>query len=122
MDSPTTSKPVRIPDHLQEWITARKRHRLSHAQVQMAREQFGQWIAGLPESEKTALLSRLAIDNEQGLRAELLRRYQHTRPPISSPTVTKSRAAGELLDEVERRERQRVAGARRREPQRRSAR
>jgi len=38
MDNPTTSKPVRIPDHLQEWITARKRHRLSHAQVQMARE------------------------------------------------------------------------------------
>jgi hypothetical protein len=30
----------------------------------VAREQFGQWIAGLPESEKTALLSRLAIDND----------------------------------------------------------
>lgn len=28
----------RIPDHLQAWITARKRHRLSHAHVQMARE------------------------------------------------------------------------------------
>jgi hypothetical protein len=38
MDNPTTSKPVRIPDHLQGWITARKRHRLSHAHVQMARE------------------------------------------------------------------------------------
>jgi hypothetical protein len=38
MDSPTTSKPVRIPDHLQGWITARKRHRLSHAHVQMAHE------------------------------------------------------------------------------------
>ncbi len=38
MDNPTTSKPVRIPDHLREWITARKRHRLSHAHVQMARE------------------------------------------------------------------------------------
>jgi hypothetical protein len=37
MDNPTT-KPVRIPDHLQGWITARKRHRLSHAQAQMARE------------------------------------------------------------------------------------
>ena len=33
-----TSKPVRIPDHLQTWITARKRHGLSHAHVQMARE------------------------------------------------------------------------------------
>jgi hypothetical protein len=33
-----SSKPTRIPDHLQEWITARKRHRLSHAHVQMARE------------------------------------------------------------------------------------
>lgn len=28
----------RIPDDLQDWITARKRHSLSHAHVQMARE------------------------------------------------------------------------------------
>lgn len=28
----------RIPDRLRFWIEARKRHRLSHAQVQMARE------------------------------------------------------------------------------------
>ncbi len=28
----------RIPERLQVWIEARKRHRLSHAQVQMARE------------------------------------------------------------------------------------
>ncbi len=28
----------RIPDDLQQWIDARKRHRLSHAHVQMARE------------------------------------------------------------------------------------
>lgn len=27
-----------IPDYLQDWITARKRHGLSHAHVQMARE------------------------------------------------------------------------------------
>jgi hypothetical protein len=87
-----------------------------------ARAQFGQWIAGLPESEKTALLSRLAIDNEHGLRAELLRRYQHARPTVGSATVAKSRTVAELLDEVERRERQRVARAGRREPQRRSAR
>jgi len=33
-----SSKPPRIGDRLQEWITARKRHRLSHAHVQMARE------------------------------------------------------------------------------------
>lgn len=32
------SKPTRIPDHLMAWITARKRHGLSHAHVQMARE------------------------------------------------------------------------------------
>jgi hypothetical protein len=32
------SKPVRVPDHLQAWIIARKRHHLSHAHVQMARE------------------------------------------------------------------------------------
>jgi hypothetical protein len=28
----------RIPEKLQDWIDARKRHRLSHAHVQMARE------------------------------------------------------------------------------------
>jgi hypothetical protein len=28
----------RIPEKFQHWIDARKRHRLSHAQVQMARE------------------------------------------------------------------------------------
>lgn len=33
-----TSKPPRIPQDLQPWIIARKRHHLSHAQVQMARE------------------------------------------------------------------------------------
>jgi hypothetical protein len=87
-----------------------------------AHEQFGQWIAGLPDSEKSALLRRLAIDNEHGLRAELLRRYHHTRPPVGSATVVKSRTVAVLLDEVERRERQRVARAGRREPQRRSAR
>jgi hypothetical protein len=37
MHNPTTPKPARIPDHLQTWITARNRHRLSHAHVQMAR-------------------------------------------------------------------------------------
>lgn len=30
--------PKRIPDRFQVWIDARKRHRLSHAHVQMARE------------------------------------------------------------------------------------
>lgn len=32
------SKKKKIPDKLQAWIVARKRHRLSHAHVQMARE------------------------------------------------------------------------------------
>src|SRR5262245_26918431 len=31
-------KTNKIPDKLQIWIDARKKHRLSHAQVQMARE------------------------------------------------------------------------------------
>jgi hypothetical protein len=29
---------LRIPEHLRPWIEARRRHRLSHAHVQMARE------------------------------------------------------------------------------------
>jgi hypothetical protein len=32
------AKPPRIPDDLQQWITARKRRGLSHVHVQMARE------------------------------------------------------------------------------------
>jgi hypothetical protein len=32
------AKPPCIPDDLQQWITARKRHGLSHVHVQMARE------------------------------------------------------------------------------------
>jgi len=32
------SKSTRIPADLQEWIAVRKRHHLSHAHVQMARE------------------------------------------------------------------------------------
>lgn len=31
-------KPSRIEQDLKDWITARKRHRLSHVEVQMARE------------------------------------------------------------------------------------
>jgi hypothetical protein len=41
-----------------------------------ARRQFERWIAGLPESEKTALLCRFATDDERGLRAELLTRFR----------------------------------------------
>jgi hypothetical protein len=33
-----TTKPPRIPQDLQDWIIARRRHHLSHAHVQMARE------------------------------------------------------------------------------------
>jgi hypothetical protein len=33
-----SSKTSRIAPDLKDWITARRRHRLSHAQVQMARE------------------------------------------------------------------------------------
>jgi len=36
--TPRTMAKGKIPPDLQAWIDARKRHRLSHAQVQMARE------------------------------------------------------------------------------------
>lgn len=32
------SKPPRIPQQMQPWIEARRKHRLSHAHIQMARE------------------------------------------------------------------------------------
>jgi hypothetical protein len=33
-----TKKPAAIPEKLKPWIEARKRHRLSHAHIQMAKE------------------------------------------------------------------------------------
>jgi hypothetical protein len=67
------------------------------------------WIAGLPESEKIALLCRLATDHEYG--AELLRRFHSTHLTAGSATAEKSRTVAALLDEVERRERHSAARA-----------
>jgi hypothetical protein len=70
------------------------------------RKQLEAWIAGFPESEKTALLCRLATDEEHGLRAELLRRFHSARLAGRSTPVKKSRTVAALLDEAEQRERQ----------------
>ena len=69
--------------------------------------QFERWIAALPESEKTALLCRLAIADERGLRAELRARFHGTRPAHSAASK-KSRTVSELLEELQQRERQRA--------------
>ncbi len=66
------AKPPRIPDDLQQWITARKRHGLSHVHVQMTRElgmnarKLGKWLRGgrtargfqTPESRAASLPAR----------------------------------------------------------------
>lgn len=69
--------------------------------------QFERWIAALPESEKTALLYRLAIADEGGLRAELRARFHSTRPAHAAASK-KSRTVSELLEKLERREQQRA--------------
>jgi hypothetical protein len=71
-----------------------------------ARRQLERWIAGLSESDKTALLCRLANGEEHALRAELLRRFHNVRlAETRSTTVRKTRTVAELMDEVERRRR-----------------
>src|SRR3954469_4624083 len=71
----------RIPTDLQEWIDARRRHHLSHAHVQMARElglnprKLGKidnhrqepWKAPLPE-----FIERLYVKNFGRLRPEVV--------------------------------------------------
>jgi hypothetical protein len=68
------------------------------------RRQLEIWIADLSESDKTALLCRLANGDEPGLRAELLRRFHDVRlTKTRSATVRKTRTVGALMDEIERR-------------------
>jgi hypothetical protein len=70
------------------------------------RRQRERWIAGLSESDKTALLCRLANGEEHASRAELLRRFHHARlTETRSTTVRKPRTVAELIDEVEQRRR-----------------
>jgi hypothetical protein len=68
--------------------------------------QLERWIAGLSESDKTALLCRLANGDEPVLRAELVRRFHHAgRTETRSTTVRKPRTVAELIDEVDQRRR-----------------
>jgi hypothetical protein len=73
---------------------------------QATHRQLEGWIAGLCESDKTALLCRLANGDEPALRAELVRRFHHARrTETRSTTVRKPRTVAELIDEVEQRRR-----------------
>ena len=53
------------------------------------------------QNPSTALLCRLATDDEHGLRAELLQRFHSARLTARPTPVKKSRTVAALLDEAE---------------------
>ena len=81
-----------------------------------------QWVAGLPEAEKSELLLRVLAGHGQHLRAELLQRFRRSRLPAGGPepepgrrTVGDLRAAArEQREARRRRERERTARERER--------
>jgi hypothetical protein len=108
------SKPTNtIPPNLEAWVQARKRHRLSHAQVQMARElgmnptKLGSidnhrqepWKAPLPEFIESLYLKRFGREQPEvvvsiGERAKQLQRQKAGRKAAkaqrrSDSTVTR---------------------------------
>jgi hypothetical protein len=62
------------------------------------------WVAGLPDTDKTALLMRLVKENEPHLRVELLRRFRDSRQrkPTREP-ARPPRTVAELLEAAEQR-------------------
>jgi hypothetical protein len=59
---------------------------------------LGEWVASLPEAEKTSLLVRLVAGGEPHLRTELLRRFRESRPASVSSAAPIPRTVGELLE------------------------
>lgn len=105
------SKPInKIPPKLQVWIQARQRHRLSHAQVQMARElglnpsKLGsidnhaqeRWKAPLPEFIERLYLKRFGRERPEIVlsieqRARRLQQQKTARKAAKAAPNTASR-------------------------------
>ncbi len=65
------------------------------------RDLLAQWVAGLPECEKDALLVQAAVGENARLGAELLRRFQSTLPKAHAGASRARRTAGELRESAE---------------------
>ena len=97
------AKPPRIPDDLQQWITARKRRGLSHVHVQMARE------LGMNPKK----LGKLANHDQEPWKAPLprfiedlyLKRFGKEQPDVVLPVEARARLAA--AKNAERRSRRR---------------
>ena len=84
-----TAKPASVPAHLQVWVDARRRYRLSHAHVQMARE------LGLNPKK----FGKLAQSRQQPWKAPLpqfiehlyAKRFGRERPEIVVPVEEQAR-------------------------------
>jgi hypothetical protein len=116
----------RIPERLEPWIEARKRHRLSDAHVQMARElgmnpkKLGKldnaaqepWKLPLPAFIEKLYRERFGRDRPDGVvsmeeraerdvrRREMLRAPKHLRREIGEPEIARPAGANEPVEGV----------------------
>ena len=82
--------------------------------VSPSKDLLVQWVAGLPECEKNALLLQVAAGENPCAGADLLRRFQSTLPATPDNAPTASRTAGQLRAAAKMRSREKA----RREEQR----
>jgi hypothetical protein len=69
--------------------------------VPLSRDVLTQWVAGLPEREKDALLVEAAMGASPHQGADLLHRFQSTLPKPSANAAQPRRTAGELRSTAE---------------------
>ena len=70
-------------------------------EVMPRRAEVHAWIAGLPVTEKNDVLTRLIVDSEQALVAELLQRFLKDQPGGTNQVPGTRRTVGELRDAAE---------------------
>lgn len=83
-----------------------------------SRDLLAQWVAGLPEREKDALLIQVVMGDQPHLRAELCRRFRSSSPKVPANAGQARRTAGELrsaADALARERARREAELKRRE-------
>lgn len=111
-------KKKKIPDKYQMWIDARKRHHLSHAHIQMARElgmnprKFGKldnhkqepWKAPLPEFIESLYFKRFGKERpdevrsiEQVLKAQNKKKEERRRRKEEKRRIEQSQAAPDTI-------------------------
>jgi hypothetical protein len=94
---------LRIDDDLLTVAAARS----PEADASSSGREMEEWIAALPDAAKTDWLVRLAGGRESHLRAELLRQFRESHPPLPSQAGEAPRTVGELRAAAEKRAKER---------------